>query len=88
MACSHTASSSALSRFWTRDVSCPGDAGVSTRVLRRAESQTIFVTLRKGKYLFLDTRVAHAKSGMKGLLGVGVGVPEQPGGCLYGTCIP
>ena len=64
------------------------DAGVSTRVLRKGESQTIVVTLKKGTYEFLDTRVAHAKDGgMTGLLGVGVVVPEQPGGCLFPRCV-
>jgi uncharacterized cupredoxin-like copper-binding protein len=48
--------------------------GTATKVLNAGQSQTITVTLAKGKFEFLCTVSGHAAGGMKGLLGVGVAV--------------
>jgi uncharacterized cupredoxin-like copper-binding protein len=43
-------------------------AGKRTRLLRSGESQTLRVTLRRGRYAYLCTVAGHAQLGMKGVL--------------------
>jgi uncharacterized cupredoxin-like copper-binding protein len=51
--------------------------GKVTKVLHNGQSATLTVTLKKGKYEFLCNVAGHAASGMKGLIGVGVTVPNS-----------
>jgi len=51
---------------------CAGAVGGMTKNLKKGQSQTITVTLKKGKYEFLCTLSGHAAGGMKGLMGIGV----------------
>jgi uncharacterized cupredoxin-like copper-binding protein len=51
--------------------------GTATKVLNKGQSQTITVTLTKGKFEFICTVPGHASTGMKGLLGMGVSVSKD-----------
>jgi uncharacterized cupredoxin-like copper-binding protein len=54
-------------------------AGKTTKTLNPGESQTLTVTLKKGKSPYDCTLLGHAKLGMKGVLAVGVkAVPTTP----------
>jgi plastocyanin len=71
--------------------------GVATKVLNKGQSQTLTVTLAKGKFEFLCTVSGHAASGMKGLVGAGVSLsaadlkpakPATTGGAGGGAAAP
>jgi uncharacterized cupredoxin-like copper-binding protein len=60
--------------------------GPKTKVLKKGQTATLTVTLKKGKFQFLSTLPGHAKNGMKGLLGVGVTVTQPPEPLAYPEC--
>jgi uncharacterized cupredoxin-like copper-binding protein len=62
---------------------------LTTKTLRKGQTQTLTVTLKKGKFEFLSSLSGHAKNGMKGLLGVGVTLTKSPPECGSSTaCVP
>jgi mono/diheme cytochrome c family protein/uncharacterized cupredoxin-like copper-binding protein len=52
--------------------------GKVTKVLKKGASATVTIKLGKGTYEFLCTVPGHAAAGMKGLIGVGLKVTQQP----------
>jgi uncharacterized cupredoxin-like copper-binding protein/mono/diheme cytochrome c family protein len=52
--------------------------GKVTKLLKKGASATVTIKLGKGTYEFLCTVPGHAAAGMKGLIGVGLKVTQQP----------
>jgi plastocyanin len=51
---------------------CTGAVGGATKNLKKGQTQSITLTLKKGTFEFLCTLSGHAAGGMKGLMGIGV----------------